>query len=115
MGRGAAEEAGDSLERSTEVEDMGSEGRMLKWFVTGSLLSLHRGFFGGIPELAVAHVHAWQAPKCYHSLDTLSISEGIGAVDVARDVGGCEWILLCTPRYPQSDQGVAESNLVRAR
>ena len=114
MGRGAAEEAGDSLERSTEAEDMGSEWRMLRQFVTGPLLSLHRGFSGGIPELVVAHAPAWLVPKCCHSLGILSTSGGIEAVNVAHDVGGCGWIPLCTLLFPQLDQGVATNSLALA-
>ena len=89
MGKGAAEEAGDSLERLTEAEDMWSEWVMWRQCAIDSLLSLHRGFSGGIPELVVAHAPAWQVPKCYHFQDIPSTSGGIGAVDVAHDVGGC--------------------------
>ena len=75
-------------------------------------LSLHQDFSGGIPELVVAHALAWQVPKCCHSLGTLSISRGIGAADMAHDVGGYGWTPLHTPLLLQLDQGVAESSLV---
>ena len=115
MGRGATEEAGDSLERLTEAEDMWDEWGMLRQFVTGPLLSLYWGFSGGIPELVVAHAPAWPVPKCCHFQGTLSTSGGIGAVDVAHDVGGCGWIPLRTLPPLQLDQGVAWNNLFRAR
>ena len=88
---------------------------MLKQLITGPLLSLHRGFFGGIPELVVVHAPAWQAPRCCHSPDTLSTSGGIGAVDVAHDVSGCGWIPLRTLPFLQLGQGVAWNNLICAR
>ena len=115
MGRGAAEETGDSLERSTEAEDMWDEWRMLRQLAAGLLLLLHRGFSGGIPELAVVHVPAWQVPKCYHFQGILSTSGGIGAVDVAHDVGGYGWIPLGTLPFLQLNQGVAWNSLIRAR
>ena len=115
MGRGAAEETGDSLERSTEAEDMWDEWRMLRQLAAGLLLSLHRGFSGGIPELVVAHAPAWPVPKCCHFQGILSTSGGIGAVDVAHDVGGCGWIPLRTLPFLQLDQGVAWNNLICAR
>ena len=114
MGRGATEEAGDSLERLTEAEDMWDEWVMSRWFVTRLLLSLHRGFSGGIPELVVVHAPAWPVPKCCHFQGILSTSGGIGAVDVAHDVSGCGWTPLHTPQCPQSDQGVVKNSLVRA-
>ena len=113
MGRGAVEEAGDSTERLTEAADMRGEGVMLKQPVTGSLLSLRRGFFGGIPELVVAHTPAWQVPKCCHFPGTLSTSGGTGAVDMAHDVGGCGRIPLRTLPFLQLDWGVAWNNLIR--
>ena len=89
MGRGATEEARDSLERLTEVEDMWDKWVMLNQSVTEPLLSLHWDFFGGILELVVVHAPAWLVPKCCHFQGTLSTSGGIGAVDVVHDVGGC--------------------------
>ena len=62
---------------------------MLKLLTSGCLLSLHWGFSGDTPELAMAHALAWQAPKYYYSLDILSISGGIGAVNVAHNVSDC--------------------------
>ena len=79
------------------------------------LLSLHWGFSGGIPELVAAHVPAWLAPRCCHSLGILSTSGDIGAVDVAHDVSGCGWTPLCTLLYLQLDQEVAANNLALAR
>ena len=112
IGKGATEEAGDLFERLTDAEDMKVEWGVLKLLSTGSLLSLCWDFSGGTPELVVAHVLAWQAPKCCHSLGILSTSGGIGAVDVAHDVGGCGQTPLCTLPFLQLDQGVAESSLV---
>ena len=96
MGRGMAEDAGDSLERSTEAEDIWNEWGMLRQLLVGCLLSLRWDFSGDIPELAVAHPLAWQAPKCCHSPGILSTSGHIGAVNMAHDVGGCGWTPLCT-------------------
>ena len=106
MGRGTVEETGDSTERSTEAADMKGKWMMLKQLVTGPLLSLCRGFFGCIPELVVAHALAWQAPKCCCFQDILSTLEDIGAVDVARDVGGCRWTPLHILPFLQLDQEV---------
>ena len=114
MGRGAAEEAGDLTERSTEAADMKGKWVMLRLHAIGTLLSLHRGFSGGIPELVVVHVLVWQVPRCCHSLGIPSISGGIGAVDVAHDVGGYRWTPPHTLPYPQLDQGVATGSLVLA-
>ena len=97
MGRGVAEDTGDSLERLTEAEDMWDEWKMLRQLTAGLLLSLHWGFSGGIPELVVAHAPAWPVPKCCHFRGTLSTSGGIGVVNVAHDVGGCGWTPLHTP------------------
>ena len=107
MGRGATEDARDSLERLTEAEDMWDEWAMSRQCATSPLLSLPRGFSGGIPELAVAHAPAWRVPKCYHFQGILSTSGGIGAVDVAHDVGGCGWTPLRILPLLQLDQGVA--------
>ena len=79
-----------------------------------SLLSLLWGFFGGILELVVAHVPAWQVPMCCHSQDSPSTSGGSGAVNVAHDVGGCGWTPLHTLLFPQRDQGVAKNSLALA-
>ena len=115
MGRGATEEAGDSLERLTEAEDMWDEWIMLNQSVTEPLLSLHRGFFGGILKLVMAHALVWPVPKCCHFQGTLSTSGDIGAVDVAHDVGGCRWIPLRTLLSLQLDQGVVWNSLIHAR
>ena len=115
MGREATEEAGDSFERLTEAEDMWDEWVMLRQCAIDSLLSLHRGFYGGTPELVVAHAPAWRVPKCYHSQGIPPISGGIGAVGVAHDVGGCGWIPLRILPLLQLDQGVAWNNLIRVR
>ena len=88
---------------------------MLKWLITGPLLSLCRGFFGGIPELVVVHALAWQAPKCCCFQGILSTLEGIGAVDVARDVGGYGWTPPRTLPYPQLSQEVAMDSSVLAQ
>ena len=115
MGRGAAEETGDSLERSTEAEDMWDEWRMLRQLTAGLLLSLHRGFSGGIPELVVVHALVWLVPKCCHFQGTLSTSGGIGVVDVAHDVSGYGWTPPHTLLYPQLDQEVATDSSVLAQ
>ena len=54
MGRGAAEDAGDSLERLTEAEDMRDKWVMLRLCAIGTLLSLHQGFSGGSVAAASA-------------------------------------------------------------
>ena len=88
---------------------------MSRWFVTGLLLSLHWGFSGGIPEVVVVHAPVWPVPKCCHFQGIPSTSGGIGAVDMAHDVGGCGWIPLRTLPFLQLDQGVAWNSLIRAR
>ena len=115
IGRGATEEAGDSLERLTEAEDIWNEWGMLRQCAIDSLLSLHRGFSGGTPELAVAHVPVWQAPMCCRSQDSPFTSGGIGAGGMAHDAGGCGWTPLHTVLLLQLDQGVAESSSVLTR
>ena len=106
MGRGVAEKAGDLTKRSTKAEDMRVEWGMLKLLTSGCLLSLHQGFSGDTAELAMAHALAWQAPKCCCFQDILSTLEDIGAVDVARDVGGCRWTPLHILPFLQLDQEV---------
>ena len=81
-------------------------GMLVVSLVTELLLSWLWGFFGGIPELVVAHALAWQAPKCCCFQDILSTLEDIGAVDVARDVGGCRWTPLHILPFLQLDQEV---------
>ena len=115
MGRGATEEAGDSLERLTEAEDMWDEWGMWRQLAAGLLLLLHRGFSGGIPELVVAHAPAWPVPKCCHFRGTLSTSGGIGVVDMAHDVDGCGWTPLHILPFLQLDQGVAWNSSLRAQ
>ena len=115
MGKGAAEEAGDSLERLTEAEDMWNEWVMLRQCAIDPLLSLHRAFSGCIPELVVAHAPAWQVPMCCHSQGSPSTLGGIGAVDVAHDVSGCRWTPLHTLPFLQLGQGVAVNSLILAQ
>ena len=108
-------DAGDSFERLTEAEDMRDEWVMLKWLVAEPLLSLPRGFFGDIPELVVARALAWPVPKCCHFQGTLSTSGGIGAANMAHDVGDYGWTPLRTLPSLQLDQGVVANNLILAQ